>query len=80
MSERKRTKTQRAILHAAKGLYEKYGVGNVPFDDIADAADVCRTTVFNHFADMANSSRRLRLQRLASSSSLANSPNCAGWY
>ena len=51
MSERKRTKTQRAILHAAKGLYEKYGVGNVPFDDIAEAADVCRTTVFNHFAD-----------------------------
>lgn len=51
MSERKRTKTQRAILHAAKGLYEKMGVGNVPFDDIAAAADVCRTTVFNHFAD-----------------------------
>lgn len=51
MSERKRNKTQRAILHAAKGLYEKHGVGNVPFDDIAAAADVCRTTVFNHFAD-----------------------------
>ncbi len=51
MSEKKRTKTQRAILHAAKGLYEKNGVGNVPFDDIAEAAGVCRTTVFNHFAD-----------------------------
>lgn len=51
MSEKKRTKTQRAILHAAKGLYEKHGVGNVPFDDIAEAAGVCRTTVFNHFAD-----------------------------
>ncbi|MEN6338532.1 MAG: TetR/AcrR family transcriptional regulator [Clostridiaceae bacterium] len=51
MSEKKRTKTQRAILHAAKGLYEKYGVGNVPFDDIAEAAGVCRTTVFNHYAD-----------------------------
>ena len=51
MSERKRNKTQRAILHAAKVLYEKDGVGNVPFDDIAVAADVCRTTVFNHFAD-----------------------------
>ena len=51
MSERKRTKTQRAILHAAKVLYEKQGVGNVPFDDIADVAGVCRTTVFNHFAD-----------------------------
>lgn len=51
MSERKRTKTQRAILHAAKVLYEKQGVGNVPFDDIAETAGVCRTTVFNHFAD-----------------------------
>lgn len=51
MSEKKRTKTQRAILHAAKGLYEKHGVGSVPFDDIAEAAGVCRTTVFNHYAD-----------------------------
>lgn len=51
MSERKRSKTQRAILHAAKVLYEKHGVGNVPFDDIAEQAGVCRTTVFNHFAD-----------------------------
>ena len=51
MSEKKRTKTQRAILHAAKGLYEKNGVGGVPFDDIAETAGVCRTTVFNHFAD-----------------------------
>ncbi len=51
MSERKRMKTRKAILHAAKGLYEKHGVGNVPFDDIAQAAGVCRTTVFNHFAD-----------------------------
>lgn len=51
MSERKRTKTQRSILHAAKVLYEKQGVGNVPFDDIAQTAGVCRTTVFNHFAD-----------------------------
>ena len=51
MSEKKRSRTQRAILHAAKGLYEKKGVGGVPFDDIAEAAGVCRTTVFNHFAD-----------------------------
>ncbi len=51
MSERKRAKTQRAILHAAKVLYEKQGVGCVPFDDIAQQAGVCRTTVFNHFSD-----------------------------
>ena len=51
MNERKRSKTQRAILHAAKVLYEKKGIGNAPFDDIAELAGVCRTTVFNHFAD-----------------------------
>ncbi|MEZ4510109.1 MAG: TetR/AcrR family transcriptional regulator [Eubacteriales bacterium] len=51
MNERKRERTQRAILHAAKVLYEKEGVGNAPFDDIATQAGVCRTTVFNHFAD-----------------------------
>lgn len=44
-------KTRRAILHAAKGLYERHGVGGVSFDDIAEAAGVCRTTVFNHYAD-----------------------------
>jgi len=51
LSEKKRMKTRRAILHAAKGLYEQNGVGGVPFDDIAKAAGVCRTTVFNHYAD-----------------------------
>ncbi len=50
MSERKRAKTERAILHAAKVLYEKQGVDGVTFDEIAKAADVCRTTVFNHYA------------------------------
>ena len=37
-------------MHAAKGLFEKQGLGNVTFSQIAEAADVCRTTVFNHFS------------------------------
>ena len=64
MSERKRTKTQRAILHAAKVLYERQGVGNVPFDDIADTAGVCRTTVFNHFADAAELQQALAVAEI----------------
>ena len=37
-------------MHAAKGLFEEYGPDGVTFSQIADAADVCRTTVFNHFS------------------------------
>lgn len=37
-------------MHAAKGLFEKYGIDDVTFTQIAKEADVCRTTVFNHFA------------------------------
>ena len=65
MSERKRTKTQRAILHAAKLLYERHGVGNVPFDDIAETAGVCRTTVFNHFADAGELQQALAVAEIA---------------
>jgi AcrR family transcriptional regulator len=64
MSERKRTRTQRAILHAAKVLYERNGVGNVPFDDIAETAGVCRTTVFNHFADAAELQQALAVAEI----------------
>ena len=42
MSERKRTKTQWAILHAAKVLYEKHGVGNEEFyADMAKSFWLC---------------------------------------
>lgn len=65
MSEKKRTKTQRAILHAAKGLYEAHGVGGVPFDDIAETAGVCRTTVFNHFADAGELQQALAVAEIS---------------
>lgn len=45
----KREKTRIKIMHAAKGLFESYGLDGVTFNQVADAADVCRTTVFNHF-------------------------------
>lgn len=49
-AETKRQKTRRKIMHAAKGLFEVRGIENVSFADIAEEADICRTTVFNHFA------------------------------
>ena len=45
----KREKTRIKIMHAAKGLFESYGLDGVTFNQVADMADVCRTTVFNHF-------------------------------
>ena len=46
----KKEKSRVKIMHAAKGLFEKYGIDDVTFTQIAKEADVCRTTVFNHFA------------------------------
>lgn len=46
----KREKSRIKIMHAAKGLFEKHGIDDVTFTQIAKEADVCRTTVFNHFA------------------------------
>ena len=46
----KKEKTRIKIMHAAKGLFESYGLDGVTFNQVAEVADVCRTTVFNHFA------------------------------
>ena len=50
LSKKERSKIK--IMHAAKGLFEEHGVGNVTFQMIADRADMCRTTIFNHFNGM----------------------------
>lgn len=49
----KRQRTDVAVLHAAKVLFEEKGLDNVTFDDIAAAAGISRTTVFNHFASIS---------------------------
>ena len=46
----KKERSRIKIMHAAKGLFERYGIDDVTFTQIAKEADVCRTTVFNHFA------------------------------
>jgi len=46
----KKEKSRLKIMHAAKGLFEEHGIDQITFTQIAKEADVCRTTVFNHFA------------------------------
>ena len=46
---RKRQATRQSISDAATRLFFKYGFDNVTIDEIAEAADVSRMTVFNHF-------------------------------
>ena len=45
----KRARSRAIIMHAAKGLFEEKGINHVTFNDIAQRADMCRTTIFNHF-------------------------------
>jgi len=46
---RKRLATRQAISNAATRLFKQRGFDQVTVDEIADAADVGRMTVFNHF-------------------------------
>ncbi len=46
---RKKETTHRRIMHSAKLLFEKNGIGNVTIEDIAEGADVSRSTFFTHF-------------------------------
>jgi AcrR family transcriptional regulator len=47
--ERKRQAVHQSLLEAAERLFAERGVARTTVDDIADAADVARQTVFNHF-------------------------------
>ncbi len=47
--ERKRLAVHRSLLDAASRLFAERGVYRTTVDDIAEAADVARQTVFNHF-------------------------------
>lgn len=46
----KRARSRMIIMHAAKELFEEKGLNHVTFNDIATRADMCRTTIFNHFS------------------------------
>ena len=49
---RKKQNTHKAILHQAKVLFEKEGIGNVTIEQISERADVSRSTFFSHFASV----------------------------
>lgn len=49
MPKEKKQRTEEAILHAAKVLFERRGLGGGGFDAIAREAGVSRTTVFHYF-------------------------------
>lgn len=49
----KKEKSRLKIMHVAKGLFEEYGIDGVTFAQIAEGADMCRTTVFNHFSNIS---------------------------
>lgn len=46
---RKKEQTHRAIMHSAKVLFEQHGIHNVTIEQIAENADVSRSTFFSHF-------------------------------
>ena len=62
LSKKERSKI--IIMHAAKVLFEEHGVDNVTFQMIADEADMCRTTVFNHFSGLSDLLLALSVQEI----------------
>lgn len=53
METGKKEITRRTIMRAARGVFEEKGIENTSFRDIAQAAGVSRSTVFNYFAGSA---------------------------
>ncbi len=49
---KKRERTHKAIMHSAKMLFEKKGIGNVTIDQISENADISRSTFFTHFTSL----------------------------
>ena len=50
LRDRKKVRQREAIVDAAIRLFEQRGIAATSVDDIADAVDVSRATVFNYFA------------------------------
>ena len=60
----KKERTKVKIMHAAKGLFDEYGIENVTFQMIAERADMCRTSIFNHFKSMNDLMVALTMQEI----------------
>lgn len=49
-SRGKKARTKSIIVNAVKDLIEKNGLRHITFNAIAEEADMCRTTIFNHYS------------------------------
>lgn len=49
----KRARSRMLILKAAGELFEEKGLKHVTFNDGAERADMCRTTIFNYFSSIS---------------------------
>ncbi|HAG09847.1 MAG TPA: TetR/AcrR family transcriptional regulator [Desulfotomaculum sp.] len=47
--ERKKKKTRQKIIEVAMDLFQRQGFGNTTMEQIAEAADIARKTLYNHF-------------------------------
>ncbi len=50
LRERKKSQTRQAIADAATDLFRRYGYDAVTVDDVANAAQVSKKTIFNYFS------------------------------
>jgi AcrR family transcriptional regulator len=51
--EQNKRRTRDAILKAAAVRFARVGIGNATMDEIADAAEISRATLFNYFSNKA---------------------------
>lgn len=59
---RKKEQTHRAIMHSAKVLFEQHGINHVTIEQIAENADVSRSTFFSHFDSVDSLLKELATQ------------------
>ena len=59
---RKKEQTHHAIMHSAKVLFEQHGINNVKIEQIAENADVSRSTFFSHFDSVDSLLKELATQ------------------
>lgn len=75
---RKRNKTHTNILHNAKRLFEEKGLTNVTIDEIAESADISRSTFFNHFSSLDELNIEICYEEIKDLLSIVNEKNHSG--
>lgn len=61
---KKKKKTTQKILHKSKRLFEEKGIKNVTIDEIAQVAEISRSTFFSHFKNMDDLLNTIALQEI----------------